>query len=265
MKNYIEELIGDRKKFNEFVYTDLDQAIIELKKRQGDSFLQKRILELFGEIPPPLQQKISAVLSRQVATPNYEIKLFLERTYDKHISPVIFEYCDDKFISANQLKRALGVMKFQDVLSEKFIRKKRNVIDFHHSDGKKFRDIKTNWGESFVDFHHSLLQRIYPNCSSFIFDGSSWFTANGKNAKEYYCHYLGLFIQNAFLFENFILEGREYDFVKKTVLPAFLETYERTGYKPLIVQLLPPSVENHEYWTCYPLNLLPFVEEKILI
>ncbi len=255
--------MGDKKRLREFLYTDIEKVFNELKNRQDNDFLSKKVIELLGNsLPSPLENKISAVLSRQVASPNYEIKLFLDKVKDKKMDPVIFEYCDDKFISANPLKRALGVMKFQNMLSEKFIRTKRNVINFHESDGKKISKIKTLWGESLVDFHHSLLQRIYPNCSDFVFDGSNWFTTNGKSAKEYYKKYLGLFLQRACLFENFIPEGREYDFLENTVLPAFFELYEVTGYKPLIVQLLPSQVENNEYWTCYPFSILPFIEAK---
>ena len=47
-KDKIEELVSDRKKFNETVYTPVSEAVAEIQRRWADKVLRKKIDKLFN-------------------------------------------------------------------------------------------------------------------------------------------------------------------------------------------------------------------------
>lgn len=253
----IEYLVTHRESFNDFVYTPLKEAIEQLKERQNNEDLKAVIKEILPQgIPPIFDGKKSAVLFRHIATPNYEIRRFVSiiDALDD-LEPVFWEYHTDKFTSNNECKHALGKLSFHFGKGKKGgqIINRLNVIDFNSYNGKKICEVKTTWGESLVDFHHDLFTKTYPKIDlSRIFDGSDWFLKSGGNAKEYYRHFLTLFLQNGILFENFMLDEKEMTFTKEVFLTAFIAVYEQTGYKPLIVALAPTDIEGDHFWMCHP-------------
>jgi hypothetical protein len=74
----IDTLVADRQAFSEFVYTPVNEAIAELKRRREDKKLGERISEfLCGDVPAVVAgPTIKAVLFRQITTPNYESGVF---------------------------------------------------------------------------------------------------------------------------------------------------------------------------------------------
>lgn len=266
----IEYLIGSRAAFNEFVYTPLDQALLELEKRSKDVVLENTVQEILpAGLPEPLKTGHGAIIFRQLATPNYEIKRFINIIdVISGIHPIIWEYHSDKFTSNNECKHALGKMHFYGGKGKLGGAKIEtlNIIDFNTYNGKKINEVKTLWGQSLVDHHHELLDLEYVNHEIkpyHLFDSSDWFSKSGGSAKEYYKNFLTLFVQNGILFENFMLDQKEMAFTRDVFLPAFIEVIRQTGHKPLIVALEPTDIEGDKFWLCYPPNSLGPIKGKI--
>lgn len=257
----IDEITSNSEEFRNFVFTPTSDAIEELKNRWNNKTLTENVENyLNGNIPEPLVNGFKAVLFRQLFTPNFEFRHFLELINLATIDPVFWEYYDDKFTSNNPIKHALGKMRFQSEINKQ-TNLCKNIIDFNACDGKKIKDLKTAWGESLIDFHHSLIESEFCN-SKFFFDASDWFHHTGENAKGYYSKYLYLFLRNGILYENFLLEGHELIFVKEVFLPAFIKVWESSGYKPLIVELLPFDSQGNDYWLSYPIRMTDCIKTE---
>lgn len=264
----LEKGISQQQCFSDLVYTPILEAKEELQRRREDKALTNRIREYFdGDIPEPLLHEPKALLFRQLVTPNYELRRFMDIAHTHHIDPLLFEYHEDKFTSRNPLKHALGKMRFltEDTNSNPKIRTK-TIIEFNKAEGKMIADVKTIWGQKLIDFHHALVETVYADDHRFFFDASQWFHRGGTKASQYYARYMALCVQHAILFENFVLaDNAEFNFVENTFLPAFIEINRLFGYKPLIVPLLPVTTQADPYWISYPMEMLSFLEEANMI
>jgi hypothetical protein len=265
----IERLVSNREEFNRFIYTPLEEAVQELEKRQSDPELKTRIKnELNGNIPEVLNDKKCAVTFRQLATPNYELRRFISLVDAMDdFTPVFFEYSEDKFTDNNEWKYHLAKLFFYEGKGKKGGEKVRqtNIIDFNTSRGKKIKEVKTLWGQSLVDFHHELFQSVYAGKGKEIIfmDASEWFANAGGSAKEYYEDFLTLFLTHGILFENFMLDSKEYSFTKEVFLPAFMRVMDKYGKKPLIVALEPTEIESDRFWMCHPVDTRELVDQKL--
>ncbi len=253
----IEALVNDREAFNAFVYTPLEEALAKLEKRAGDKELGGKIeIILEKDIPEILVKgKKKAVLFRQIATPNYEIRRFIHilDAIDS-LEPLFGEYSDDVFFSINEQKKYWGkIMYFE---SPDIFQNHTKIIDFKICEGKKISEIKTLKGQLLVDFHHGLFEKTsVPVSQDAFYNISVWLHRHGKKAKNYYRPVLAWFIQHAMLFENFVLKDpKELTFIKNIFLPAFINVYKETGCKPLIINLLPTDIEDRKFWFCHPKN-----------
>lgn len=263
----IDSLVSDREKFEEYVYTPVDDAIRLLKERRGDSELTKKIEGVLGnDIPEPLKDfsQIRAVIFRQITTPNYEIRRFVHIVDAlNELKPLFAEYQDDKFTSNNDYKHSWGKILFHKKHGAPL--DSLTVIDLVKSDGKKISEIKTIWDEPIVDFHHRLLGCTHiPTSEDFFLNISKWLRDHGGRAKDYYVPIMFWFIQNAILFENFTPGGsKESLFTREVFLPAFIKTYEMVGLKPLIVNLLPTNIENEKFWLSHPFATKTYIQNQI--
>jgi len=263
----IEELLSNRDKFNEVVYTRLGDAVRELAARKDDAELAAAVeREFSGKIPSVLQEGNKAVIFRQVATPNYEFMRFIGVPDASGLSAVFLEYFSDKFTSNNPLKYHLGKMIMDEGIDKKGTRKTRyeSVINFNDYDGKKISEVKTVWGQSLVDFHHRLFTAYYPQFKESFHDLSPWLAENGVVPKEYYRNLLGSFIRHGILFENFMIQGKELAFIRDIFLPAFFAAWLKTGKKPLIVELEPTEIEGDKFWCSYPSAFAARIEKMKL-
>jgi hypothetical protein len=277
MNYHIDALVSDRSAFNAFVYTPLQEAITELKKRREDSSLATTIAtQLPAGLPSCVNNnELYAFLSRDLATPNYELRRFLS-IIDAlgELSPIFWEYYGDKYTpNMNETKYYLGNMAFYigtDKTGNERVQKMK-VVDFNTCSGKKFSEVTTLWNQSFIDFHHELITETYFAHRSHefrhaptYFDASQWYKDSGEKVELYYEYIFYLFITHGILFENFLIEDeREREFVKNVFLPAFIRVYEKTGYKPLIVALEPTPIEGKHFWMYYPENVMAYVKNKL--
>jgi hypothetical protein len=260
----VDALMSDRKKFDQFVYTPLEEALVELKQRQDNKDLDAYIEEnLLGEIPEMMREKRGITLFRHIATPNHEIRRFIGiadlvqqsfETSGMKLRPLILEYLDDMFTNRNEWKYSLGRIYLYKGLDKKTepIFESFYIIDFNDSNSKPISSLKTTWGQHLVDFHHELFQKVYPHLQHNVFDLSSWVKGNGKNAKAYYKSFLSLFLKHGVLLENFLIETTEGSFTRRVILPALLEIEEECGFKPLIVALEPTEAEHQRFWLSHP-------------
>lgn len=264
----VTQIVSSRRLFDDTIYTPLDVAWKELLARRQDEKLKKKVEDfLDGHIPDPFRSNPTAVLFRNLATPNYEFRRFvsLVNGFGK-LEPLAFEYISDKFTSNNELKRALGKMYFAHSLGRKggMNLDTINIVEFVDSDGLPISEVETLWGQSLVDFHHEFLTRCYSDKPINVYDASSWLKSNGKRAIEYYPAFFTLFIRHGILFENMMLEKNEFAFAKNVFVPAFLSVCEQFGMKPLIVALEPTDIEGDKFWMCYPSSDMQYVRSKML-
>lgn len=268
MEYDINKLADDRNLFDNFIYTSLNEAVEEIKKRRGVEDLEKKVFELLnGNMPRPLfDGQPRGVLFRSILTPNYEVVRFVNILDSiQYLKPLFFEYTGDKFTSNNLLKHSLGKMGFysgrnknNDSIIE-FV----SIVDFNKYNGKIISDIKTLWGQSLVEFHHRMFDSVCGKVSrDFFYDISSWFKLHGPTARDYYRSLMLLCCRDVILFENFMLEDAEEKlFTREVVLPAFLDVWKMTGVRPLIVALEPTNIEGDHFWSCYPYEYLDIVKK----
>lgn len=254
-----DKIMSDRELFNKTVYTPLSQAIKILEERQKDKKLKKKIEELLnGDIPEPLRNIDKyAINGKQIATPNFDVKWFLNIIKGHELKPLFYEYYSDKFTTNNCFKHSLGQLVINDNKRDKNgvnIEEKITIVDFNKYSGKKLKEVKTLWGESLIDFHKKLFSLYRYNIKDFIFyDGSIWLEKHGKIASKFYEKDLLLYIYHGVLFENFLLSGKDGEFTKKIFLPAFKKVFDLLGLKPLIVPIPPMDMEIEEssQWYSY--------------
>ena len=249
-----DKIMSDRKLFNEVVYTPLSEAIKILEERQKDKKLMAKVEELLnGDIPEVLKNKKCGVLSRQVATFNFESKRFISLSVENNLKPIFFEYHRDKFAPENEFKYSLGKINIHNGFGKKGGKKneQKTIINFNDYNGKKIIDIHTKWGEPLINFHNKLFSEYKSIFDVQFFEGSDWYKRNGLSPLEYYKKFILFFVLNGILFENFFPKGVESNFTKEIILPAIEYVFSTTGFKPLIVPIEPIDIEMDEYWYYY--------------
>lgn len=256
-----------RETYNTFVYMPLEDAVKEILERQRDEQLEGYVENsLHAGVPDVMKRKKSLVLFRHVATSNFEINRFaMVADAFPDFQPLILEYLDDKFNDRNESKYHLGKLRFHKGLNKKgeALFESVGIINFNESNNKPISSLKTHWGESFVDFHHHLFLESFPQLKGQHFDLSDWLHQIGPNAKQYYKSFFTLFLRDAILFENFMPEGKEFNFTREVILPALLEIHEETGVKPLVVALEPTEIEGDSFWDSHPFYLKKIVDERV--
>jgi hypothetical protein len=266
MEQQIDELISNRKKFNDFVYTSVADATNIISARSEDLDLSK-ILDPNVFVPGVIERGRSCVLARPIATPNFELIRFVSIVDSLGFKPVIWEYIESKFVPQNDVKYYLAKLGFYmgRGKNDGIKIEQLSIIDINSSSGNMMSNLKTFWGESLGDYHHNLFnfaQSKWP-VKPIIFDGSSWYEENGPTASIYYEKFLSLFVKDAILFENFLTDQKEISFTKDVFLPAFIRIKQKTGHSPLIVALEPTEIEGDRFWTSYPSELMLDLKDKL--
>jgi hypothetical protein len=249
--------------------TPLDEAVAELERRRTDKALIARVeAYLEQDIPEHFSGEPILYLARHVAAANFETLRFLHLVEAISMPAVIGQDLEDRFVPKNQLKKALGKLPISTGISMKdgqcheryeYV----NIIDFSRTDGKKFSEIETLWGESLSDFHAGLFKEL-ANHTVQIVDESAWINRTHRgNLLAHYKKFLALFIVHGILFEDYALEDKEEArFIEGVLRPAFRFVEREFGCRPLIAQLTPTSVESPTFWISYPKRVLDIVREK---
>jgi hypothetical protein len=246
-------------------FTPIEEAIYEAKKRREGSELVEHVNRfLNNDIPVHFNREVPVLyLSRHIATPNYEALRFVEIGKPHGLPLVIGQDKKGKFVSHNELKRALGklpvtkgISKHLDDITENF-----TVIDFMHAQGKPFEEITTKHGKNIVEFHNSFFKYIYPNEVEII-EESDWIDRNSRDELyEQYRKMLALTITHAVMFESF--PETERDIVENVFGPAFDSVFKEFGVKPLVVEHIDEELEMTKDWNGYPSVLYQFIKNDI--
>jgi hypothetical protein len=236
------------------IYTPLSAAKEEIWRRWNDKELKKKVEDfLGGDVPEVFREKPQSAWFRFIATPNFEFQLAYNLSEIIGLDLVFFEFLNDKFCTRNQDKLHLGKMIFfheKNASRSSFVQTKK-IIDIEKCDNKPFREIKTLWGENFIDFHKRIFNAKYGKIGTF---DVSEFKTNGESAEKVYEKVLACFICHGVLFENYIAKDNHYEknFTKNVVLTAIGKLESMFGVKPLIIPLLPINEEESGEWMCYP-------------
>lgn len=238
------------------IYTSIEDARRELKKRQEDKDLCSKIESKLGTLMwSDFKDKPRGVLWRFVLSPDNGFTYFFQRAKYVGTDPLVFEYINDMFVSLNEEKKGLGRLR---LISEQGKLVTADIIDFHKNQKKPFSEVLTKSGEKLTDFHKNLVAKSGYNVE--LRDISSWCHSLGKPI-DYYVPFLMHFLAHGVLFEFYLMDDeedeREILFTKEVVLPAIEKIKEEFGIKPLIVQLYPEhqSEEEDFYWWSYPPHL----------
>ena len=184
-------------------------------------------------------------------SPDNETKTFYEKNKEIEINPIAFEYLDDIFITTNHGKSCLGKMVFYKGLDKNHRPVTSSIYSIDLTgvnENKIFKDIKTLWGENFVDFHHRILKKKY---DIDLFDGSEWYKKMGGKPELFYRSYIALFTIKNVLFED-MEAGREEKFFNDIIFPAVEFVKKEFGLKPLIMPMNVLNDWNNIYWWSYP-------------
>lgn len=251
---------------NDF-YTPLEVAVEELHRRRKSPGLLEKVrteIKLSTELEV-LFERPHLVMFRQVLTPLTETLLFFELAKKYELTPFVIEYYDDKFVSTgNQFKRSLGKLPIHQFTTAggRDVFEYKTIVNFNQHVGHPLRSVLTIHGESLISLHHQLFfeaTNIKPVVISR--DGSGWFK-QFENSKEYYKHFLKLFIRDNILFETFITNESEREFAESVVLPALNQIDNEYSLKPLISEIVTDGVHQDLYWDCYPKVVSEILNEK---
>jgi hypothetical protein len=235
------------------LYTPLEEAREEIWRRWNNTSLRKKVEDFIkGDIPEILKDSPKAVLGRQLLSPNFEALHFSQLARTISLQAICFGYLNDKLVTKNLDKYFLCKLYFDDGIGKKNGRKlsSLSIVDFNQSNGKSLVDVKTIFGINFCDFHLRLADSMKVDIQ--FFDASEFLEKSGGKGREYYEHYLALFICYGVLFENYPLSGAYAEYTRDVFLPSYKKISKFFGLKPLIVQMVPAEVEDDTYWRHYP-------------
>jgi hypothetical protein len=245
------------------IYTALSTAKDEIWRRWNDASLRKKAEDfLGGDIPEVFRGKPKAIIFRNIATPNFELKLAVEYAEILELDLVVVEYTADKFCTRNRDKLHLGKMLFlNDNAKGACVTAKKNIISIKEMDNVRLSEIKTIWNENLIDFHHRILQcNGYKNIGTF---DASIYKESGLGPYEVYLKIFGFCSHFSVLLENFLVktDKGERNFTQKVILPAFHKVSEMTGERPMIVPLLSVDEEESINWQYYPDEIKDLITE----
>lgn len=246
------------------------EAVKELKKRQSDPELKKKVEEyLEGDIPEYAKDGPILYLARHIVTPNFETLRFIHLISQLGLKTIISQDSKGLFVSQNQVKRALAKLPISRRVTQKDGKLSEHyqnvtIVDFNEADGRSFADIKTLWGEGLIDFHARLFSELEVKEIETP-DDAEWLDRHHRgDLLKHYKKLLALFVVHGIFFENYNAEDEhEVRFVEEVLRPACRFIEQRLGYRPIITQIFPTSLESYRFWISYPSKVLDIVRKSI--
>jgi hypothetical protein len=246
------------------------EAVRELERRQKDPELKKKIEDfLQNDIPEYLKDGPVIYMARHIVTPNFETLRFINLMRELGLRVIISQDSRGLFVSQNLIKRALCKLPVCRRVTQKAGKLNEHyqnitIADFNKIDGKPFRDIETVWGENLIDFHTRLFSELNLRTVETP-DDADWLDRHHRgNLLEHYKVLLTLFVVHGIFFENYNAnDDHEIHFIKEILRPACRFVEEKFGYRPIITQIFPQSIESYDFWISYPSQVLSIVRESM--
>lgn len=197
--------------------------------------------------------RTTAILFRQVATPNYELRSFLKTCRRMNFEPVILTYHHDRMSCHNVFERALVAPAFVEKINRlgEPVWRRRSIENIEAVDKIPLCDIEVA-GKTLPNLHALLLSAVLPGAAFRIVEGSSWFGNYPRGARDYYVDlFLGLSGPTV-LFEDFVSDAEDAQFFKDIVQPAFRSALDILGHPPHVMRLNPGKRVVSPLWYAYP-------------
>jgi len=236
---------------NNDIYMSLDEARVEISRRWSNQQLRNEIQkELGNNFWKFFENKPRSLLWRPLISPDNGFVFFYQCSKYINVEPLVFEFQSDLYMSFNEEKRGLGMLRVTQDNEEKLL----NIIDSHDWNRKPFNQIQTKLGSGIVEFHHDLMN--YSGYDVDIFDMSKWVREQEAKPSEWYYNYLLHFVAHGVLFEAYLALDDEKDnkFFYDVVLPNITKIREKYGISPILVKHYPDDQTDEEdfYWWAYP-------------
>jgi hypothetical protein len=233
--------------------------LADVDRMQADQRTEDLIAEVlaFARAPATLTWLLCShplVLSRHVATANFEALRFLELARACGRSPLILEWPHDWFAYAvNASKRQLAKLPIEVAGQASKVRNVR--VTRFTPDRRRLCDLSCIDGTSLVNFHHGLLAAVAgPTILNRVVNATAFYEADLP--RSHYERLFALMTCMGVLADSYPLHGPEERFTEEVVAPAFEATVRRFGARPIVVRLLPAETECETFWEWYPPGVL---------
>lgn len=202
----------------------------------------------------PSPYKPIALLFRQIATPSYEVLLFVRKAKRLGLEPYILEHRTDLFSVHNEFKRSLvslPIMVGKDS-SGRAIMRRQKLLHQDSIEKKRLEAIQLDTGESLISYHHrKLLGELGADSPRFI-DLNDLVCTASNGAAAYYHDLLRMLTGRVILFEDFIIDKSTKEFFKRVVEPAFSAARNDMSSNPQIARLTQGHRAGWQIWNSYP-------------
>jgi hypothetical protein len=194
-----------------------------------------------------------AILFRQIATPNYELRRFLRRCARSGYAAVILQYYADRMSCHNTFKRNLVTPAFLEGFSRNGqpIFRRHTLANVEAVDQLKLADVLIS-GRTLPSIHADLLSLALPAERMELVEGSHWFGMYPSGARDYYVDLFSALSGDLLLFEDFLTNKEESVFFDRVVRPAFDTACSILGKRPLIRPLCENRRVSSPLWYAYP-------------
>lgn len=194
-----------------------------------------------------------AILFRQIATPNYELRRFLRLCARSDYAPVILQYHADRMSCHNTFKRSLVAPMFLEGVSrtgQPFFRR-QVLTNVEKVDRLQLAKVSVS-GRPLPSIHTDLLRLALPDERMELVEGSHWFGQYPAGAQDYYVDLFAALTGNLILFEDFVTSGEDGPFFERVVRPAFDAACSILGIRPLVRRLYDNRRMASPLWYAYP-------------
>ena len=197
--------------------------------------------------------RAKAILIRQIASPNYELRHFLRLCRRFRLEPVVMTIQSDRLSCKNEFKRSLVAPMFIEGINRKgsAIFRRHKITDIPKAEGKSFGSIRIH-DLPLPVFHGRLIDAALPSESFRLIDGSVWFGSFPGGAKDFYVDLFLELSQVAIFVEDFVADEHEAEFFRRVVHPAFRTAEKLLGVRPVVSQLTPNRRVLSPLWYAYP-------------
>jgi hypothetical protein len=244
------------------MYTSLAQALKELKLRQQDSTIAKRVRDFLGGfLPKGLPSKPPACLLRQLASCRYEDIAFARLAETAGLTPFWPTYLSDCYTTFNPDK--VNYVRIRIKISDSHNWKFKVINDWDGLDKKKpeLGKVQTKYLDDsgqpllLTDIHLQMRKIVFPHYALNSFDHSEWYKTQKLRSGHYYSSIFALFVCHGIMFEDYHNGPNASSlqkFVSRIVQPAFDLVEREIGLTPLMVNF--PWQEGYQL---YPREVMP--------